>query len=793
NTKQETDSDDSVSMDFYETSKSSNSRRTVTPNTSQKPRKRKEDNDSEKAPVSKGKKKLKKADDGGEHTAADQEKSSGTKKTGVHHYFQYLQKKTGPVAPGSKSIPVGAENCLAGLTFVFTGELESLSREEAQDLAKRYGAKVTISPSSRTSYVVVGADAGPKKLEKIEQLKIKTLTEDEFLEFIRTSPTRDNITTSKPSKSTKKAKVVENEKMLVDEPVIVSSTSNSQGPVAQLWVDKYKPQKLTELVGNQTQVTRLQKWLEQWETNLRSDFKQTDKNSLAFRAALLSGAPGVGKTTAAHLVGKLQGYDVMEFNASDTRNKKAIENAIKIATSNRSIAGYLQSETSNIKADEKGKQKEKTAPSKSNKLLIIMDEVDGMSAGDRGGIAELTSLIKKTQVPIICICNDRQSQKVKTLATICLDLKFQRPRVESVRSRILTIACRENVKIPPNVIDQLTSSARSDIRQVLNMLSTYFLSAKNIDYDQGKALSKSSEKNFVMNPWDVTAKLFSKLTWSQSSNLTMSDKLELYFNDYDIIPLMVHENYLKHSPARAQRLAQEAKSNTAMKVYAMDFFSKAADSISDGDLLDRMIRGPQQHWTLMPAHAVLSCVQPASFIYGDSIHTGGYGGPYSFPSWLGQNSKAQKHQRQLKELHSHMRMRVSGDKTEVRLSYIPTLAPGLSLPLAGEDGISKVIEKMDEYYLNREDWDSLMELGIGPNSSNKLLSSVNTKVKTAFTRKYNSTTHPVPLLGVATVSKAPTSAVVVPDIEEAYIKQKGSNVFKAASGKGAKSTRGRVI
>ena len=41
---------------------------------------------------------------------------------------------------------------------------------------------------------------------------------------------------------------------------------------------------------------------------------------------------------------------------------------------------------------------EKTAPSKSNKLLIIMDEIDGMSAGDRGGIVELTSLIKKTQV-----------------------------------------------------------------------------------------------------------------------------------------------------------------------------------------------------------------------------------------------------------------------------------------------------------------------------------------------------------------------------------------------------------
>ena len=84
---------------------------------------------------------------------------------------------------------------------------------------------MTAGPSSRTSYVVVGADAGPKKLEKIETLKIKTLSEDEFLEFIRTSPTRDNITTSKSSKSTKKAKVVKDEKMLVDEPVKDSSST----------------------------------------------------------------------------------------------------------------------------------------------------------------------------------------------------------------------------------------------------------------------------------------------------------------------------------------------------------------------------------------------------------------------------------------------------------------------------------------------------------------------------------------------------------------------------------------
>ena len=51
-------------------------------------------------------------------------------------------KLAGPVAPGSKDIPIGEENCLAGLTFVFTGQLSSLAREEAIDLAKRYGGYV---------------------------------------------------------------------------------------------------------------------------------------------------------------------------------------------------------------------------------------------------------------------------------------------------------------------------------------------------------------------------------------------------------------------------------------------------------------------------------------------------------------------------------------------------------------------------------------------------------------------------------------------------------------------------
>ncbi len=50
-----------------------------------------------------------------------------------------------------------------------------------------------------------------------------------------------------------------------------------------------------------------------------------------------------------------------------------------------------------------------------HKTCLVMDEVDGMSGGDRGGIAEIIDMIKKTRTPIICICNDAWSQKLKSL------------------------------------------------------------------------------------------------------------------------------------------------------------------------------------------------------------------------------------------------------------------------------------------------------------------------------------------------------------------------------------------
>jgi replication factor C subunit 1 len=105
---------------------------------------------------------------------------------------------------------------------------------------------------------------------------------------------------------------------------------------SQLWTEKYAPQKIKELVGNGSLVAKLQRWLQDWylrvpsyvdfrPVNVKAGFKKPGKDGMGlYRAVIISGPPGVGKTTTAHLVAKLEGYDILEYNASDTRNEKLL-------------------------------------------------------------------------------------------------------------------------------------------------------------------------------------------------------------------------------------------------------------------------------------------------------------------------------------------------------------------------------------------------------------------------------------------------------------------------------------
>ncbi|KAG8626391.1 hypothetical protein KVT40_005336 [Elsinoe batatas] len=676
-----------------------------------------------------------------------------------------------PVGAGSKEIPTGAQNCLAGLTFVFTGIQETLGREEGQALVKQYGGKVTGAPSKKTNFIVLGNDAGPSKLKKIREFGLKTITEDGLFELIKKLPAnggdskaaaafqekqekeQEKIEKAAKEQAAEEAKIAAEQKKLAaaraSAPGAADSTAKGkeQGPDTRLWTVKYAPTQLSQVCGNGTQVKRLQVWLRDFPRNLKVGFKTPGKEGMGTtRAVLISGPPGIGKTTAAHLVAKLEGYDIVESNASDTRSKKLVETGLKGILDTTSLLGYFAGDGKDVSSSKR-------------KLCLIMDEVDGMSAGDRGGVGALAAICKKTSIPIILICNERRLPKMKPFDHVTFDLKFQRPTTDMIRGRIMTIMFREGMKMPGPVVNALIEGTGADIRQVVNMISTAKLDDSAMDYDDSKKMSKAWEKHVILKPWDIISKILNGSMFSTSSKHTLNDKIELYFNDHEFSYLMLQENYLSPNPLKAQGQPNDR----LQKLKTLQLASQAADSISDGDLIDRMIHGSQQQWSLMPSHAIFSFVRPASFMAGNM----GYSSGTKFTAWLGQNSAQGKLMRYVKEIQGHMRLRTTGDRHEVRQQYLPILWAelGKRLETEGKDAIEEMIALMDSYYLTKDDFDAILELGVGPHAQDGL--KIDSKDKAAFTREYNKRDHPLPFIKASSVQAPKKLGKDKPDLEEA--------------------------
>lgn len=634
---------------------------------------------------------------------------------------------------GSADIPEGEEECLTGLSFVFTGVLKTIAREEGQALVKRYGGKVTGQPSSKTSFVVLGDDAGPSKLAKIKSLSIRTIDENGLFDLIRKLPAHGG--TGKGAQKAQEKKKAEEEKMqqqiaemeaeekakrAAEAKAAKAAAKASGAPpppppsnvATQLLTSKYAPTQLSHICGNKGQVEKIQAWLRNWPKAKKYNFQKRGADGLGGeRAVIISGPPGIGKTTAAHLAAKLEGYDVLESNASDARSKKLVEAGVSEVMNNTSLLGFFSADGKSVDTTKK-------------KIVLIMDEVDGMSGGDRGGVGAMAKFCKKTEVPLILICNERRLPKMKPFDHVAFDIRFNRPTVDQVRSRIMTICHREGLKLPPPVVDALIEGSNKDIRQIINMISTAKLDQTTMNFDQGKAMSKAWEKHVVLKPWDICQKLLGGGLFAPASKATLNDKIELYFNDHDFSFLMIQENYLRTKP---MALTGKGYNKREEKLKALELFDQAAESISDGDLVDRMIHGPQQHWSLMPTHAVFSTVRPASFISGQVMGS-------NFTSYLGNLSKTGKLGRYIREIHSHMRLKSSGDHNEIRQQYMPVLWKQLvdRLQTEGTDAVGEVIELMDAYYLTRDDFDAIQELGVGAMAEENV--KIETKAKAAFTR-----------------------------------------------------------
>ena len=98
--------------------------------------------------------------------------------------------------------------------------------------------------------------------------------------------------------------------------------------------------------------------------------------------------------------------------------------------------------------------------------------------------------MKGSKIPIVCMCNDRNHQKIRNLANYCFDLRFSKPRVEQIKAAMMSVCFKEKVKIAPDALTDLIVGCNQDIRQVLHQLS--MLKARG---ETGEKLTSADIKN----------------------------------------------------------------------------------------------------------------------------------------------------------------------------------------------------------------------------------------------------------------------------------------------------------
>jgi len=401
----------------------------------------------------------------------------------------------------------------------------------------------------------------------------------------------------------------------------------------------------------------------------------------------------------------------MELNASDARGKNSVGQALRDAVQSRKFAFGSQ--------DGKGTNR-----------VVIMDEVDGMSASDRGGMQELIKIIKTTQTPIICICNDRQKPTVRSLANSCYDVKFNRPQIGSIVKRMKQVAQAEGLRVDDAALEGVVASSGNDIRQVLNALQMWRTTSASMSLDAAKERVGDIKKDAMqrMTAFDACAFIY-----NESRKEPLFKRNDAFFVDYDLIPLMIAQNY----PSAVSSSHTDERSK-------MLRVSLAADAVCDSDVVSSLVR-TEQRWDLLSDVAVLNL--RVAYIANGRI---GFPG---FPEWLGKNSNAGKRARLLGEMAMHARQKASADRGSMRFDYATYMRDIALVPLKRGDAsaVGPVIDMLDAYGLSRDDLlETLAELQFAedwkdargqPHFPN-LYAGITAQQKAAFTREYNKRPHP---------------------------------------------------
>jgi SpoVK/Ycf46/Vps4 family AAA+-type ATPase len=303
---------------------------------------------------------------------------------------------------------------------------------------------------------------------------------------------------------------------------------------------------LNKLLNRETIVTNIK--------NILKDFDINKHNVLLKKGIYIYGDPGTGKTTFITEILKELNYDIIKYDAGDIRNKAVIDTITKHNMSDKNIMSMFNN--------------------KIKKIAIIMDEIDGMNNGDKGGINTLIKLIRpkktkkqkleeNTMNPIICIGNYRVDKKIKELIKVCNTIELITPTNDQIMSIIDTLI--------PNIESKtkfkFTEYVQHDLRKLHNIYNLY-LNNNNI-FNSEIIQNIFHLKSFNDDTKKITQNLISQ-QFSMKEHLTIMNE-----TDRTIVGLLWHENIIDTI-------------DKLDKKVSIPFYLKQLDNICFADYIDRI-------------------------------------------------------------------------------------------------------------------------------------------------------------------------------------------------------------